>query len=118
MRRMVKPVVLTAVVVGVVAGGTIWYAAAHPRGHQHYDSCAVQPDGSLVLRYGHGIGDKVTASAQSTRTAVVVSLYVKRAPGDNPAVLLHGELRFDPGSLDGRSVVDVDGTVLSCSQDS
>lgn len=118
MRKFGKPIVVAALAAGLVAGGTGWYAAAHPKGHQHFDSCAVQPDGTLVLRYGHGVGDKVTASAQATKNAIVVSLHVQRATGDNPAVPLHGDLRFDPDSLNGRPVLDVDGSVLPCSPES
>ncbi|WP_182524219.1 hypothetical protein [Nocardioides dongkuii] len=118
MRKYAQPLAVVALTAGLVTGGAGWYAAAHPEGHQHFDSCAVQPDDTLVLRYGHGVGDKVTASAQATKTAIVVSLHVQREPGLSPAVLLHGELQFNPDGLDGKPVVDVDGTVLPCPPES
>jgi hypothetical protein len=93
------------------------YAAAHPRGgHQHFDTCRVLPDGTLILDYTYGAGDKVTASVDPTGSPIVVSLHLDRiAGGLVPAIALHGQLRVDSfGGLRGRPVSHRDGTTILC----
>jgi hypothetical protein len=116
--RLAKPLAVTGLTLSTLISATGWYMTAHPRGNHHFDSCSVDADGTLVLRYTYGAGDKVTTSIAPNDQAIVVSLNLDTAPGAHPAIALHGETRFDTfGGLRDRQVKDADGTILACSGD-
>ena len=116
--RLAKPLALVGLILSTMTSATGWYMTAHPRGNHHFDSCSVDPDGTLILRYTYGVGDKVTTSVAPNDQAIVVSLNLDTASGAHPAIALHGEARFDTfGGLHGRRVKDADGTILACAGD-
>lgn len=116
MRRPGKWVGLGFLVATTITSAAGWYTATHASSGQHFESCRVQADGTVILGYTYGVGDKVTTSVQSTPSGIIVSLQRDRASGTQPAVLLYGELRFDSsGGLRGRLLRHSDGTVLPCS---
>jgi hypothetical protein len=116
-RRLVARLGLGLLVLSTATSAVGWYDATRPRGgHQHFDACHELPDGTLVLDYTFGAGDKVTASVEPTASAFVASLHLEQvAGGPVPAIALHGQLRFDSfGGLRGRPVKYDDGTTLPC----
>lgn len=118
MSRLAKPLALIGLILSTMTSATGWYMTAHPRGNHHFDSCGVDADDTLSLRYTYGAGDKVTTSVAPNAQAIVVSLHLDTASGVHPAIALHGETRFDTfGGLRGRQVKDTDGTILACSGD-
>lgn len=115
---LAKPLAVTGLALSTMISATGWYMAAHPRGNHHFDSCSVDVDGTLVLRYTYGAGDKVTTSVAPIDQDIVASLHLETAPGPHPAIALHGETRFDTfGVLRNRQVKDADGTILACDGD-
>ncbi|QNN54709.1 hypothetical protein [Nocardioides mesophilus] len=116
--RLAKPLAVTGLALSTIINATGWYLAAHSRGNHHFDSCSVDVDGTLVLRYTYGAGDKVTTLVAPNDQAIVVSLHLDTAPGPHPAIALHGETRVDTfGGLRNRQVKDADGTILACAGD-
>ena len=115
MHRLGKRLGLGLLALTAAITATGWYAATHESGHQHFESCRVLNDGMLVLDYGYGAGDKVTASVDPRAPEITVSLQLDGDSGPNPAIALYGQLRFDTfGGLRGRPVKHMDGTVLPC----
>ncbi len=104
-----------ALVLATITSTAGWYAAAHPSSDHHFESCEVLSDGTAILGYTYGVGDRITTSVQPTESAIIVSLDLERASGPQPGVALFGQLRFDPfGGLGERPVEHADGTVLPC----
>ena len=115
-RRLGKRLGVGLLVLTAAISAMGWYAATHAPGHQHFDSCRALTDGTVILEYTYGVGDKVTASVEPTASAITVSLRGDRASGPQPAIALFGQLRFDSdGGLRGRPVKHPDGTILPCS---
>ena len=115
-RRPGKRLGLGLLVLATSALATVGYTATHASGHERFDSCRVLSDGTVVLDYTYGAGDKVTTSVEPQASTVIVSLRRDRAPGLQPAVALAGQLRFDPfGGLGRRTLTHDDGTEIACS---
>jgi hypothetical protein len=115
MKNLAKPLGVAVLMVSTATSATGWYLAAHRGASAHFDSCREQPDGTVILGYAYGVGDKVTASFQPTKEALVVSLLVDSNFETRPAIAVRGELRIDTsGGLQGRPVKHEDGTVLPC----
>ena len=115
MRRLGMRVGLGLLILTAAITATGWYTATHGSGHQHFESCRVLNDGTLILDYAYGAGDKVTASVEPMASAITVSLGLDVPSGDRPAIALYGQLRFNTfGGLRGRPVKHTDGTVLPC----
>jgi hypothetical protein len=115
MKDLAKPLAVAVMMLSTATSATGWYLAAHRGASAHFDSCREQPDGTVILGYAYGVGDKVTASFKPTKAALVVSLRVHSNSETRPAIALPGELRIDTsGGLRGRPVKHEDGTVLSC----
>jgi hypothetical protein len=118
MKSLAKPLAMAVLVLSTATSATGWYLAAHLGEQRHFDSCREQPDGTVILGYEYGVGDKVTASFKPTQSAFVVSLLVQSDSEVHPAIALHGELQMDTfGGLRGRPVNHEDGTLLPCSKD-
>ena len=106
---------LGVLVLATITSSAGWYADTHPSHEQHFDSCQVLPDGTVILGYTYGVGDRITTAVQPTASAINVLLHLEPASGPPPAVALFGQLRFDAfGGLRGRPVKHADGTVLPC----
>ena len=106
----------TAAVVGaaVLAGVAAMASGGNPE-PSHFESCRATRDGTLVLGFTYGSGDRVTADVHPTEEAVEVSLTREAPAGLRPAIQLLGELRVQlGGGLGGRAVQHPDGTVVSC----
>jgi hypothetical protein len=84
-RCLVARLGLGLLVLSTATSAVGWYDATRPRGgHQHFDACHELPDGTLVLDYTFGAGDKVTASVEPTASAFVASLHLEQVAGPRP----------------------------------
>lgn len=99
----------------VIAAGVGWWVSTHSDAPARFESCHVKDGVQVTLDYIAGAGDRVTATADPQKDAIVVSLDRDTPSGVRPAVALPGQFSFEPfGGVRGRSMQYPDGTLLRC----
>ncbi len=111
---VVRYVLLGALILGLSVTGAGWYLSASSGSERRFESCRVD-EGSLALAFEYGANEAVRPSMDTRGRDVVVGLNVESGEGDTPAILLHGEARFQLFG-DPDTIRYSDGRELSCFQ--